>query len=148
MNETLNQIRAKAEKAVETRTTEAQKRAQMEQRKSQAAAPLFAAFKDVRNELVKVSVLQRIWPEDYFKRNDRATVLVADIIGDRHKPYGLRFHIPGGYRRFEVEILNDDSINYIASRESLGGRPHIANYQDREQWLNTFYTTMATLLEL
>jgi hypothetical protein len=148
MNETLKQIRARAENAYQKRMTEEQRRAQRERRKGEAAAPLFEAFKDVRNQLVKVSVLQRIWPEDYHERNDRALVLVAELIGDRRRPHGIKLHVPGGYRRFAVEILDDESLSYLASREVLGGRPHVVSYEDREQWLDAFYSTMASLLEL
>ncbi len=45
-------------------------------------------------------------------------------------------------------MLNDGSINYIAARESLGGRPHISNYNSVEQWLDAFYLTLGTLLEI
>ena len=107
--------------------TEAEQHAEMVRRRTAAAIPLFKAFQDVRHQLVKVSVLQRIWPEDFRNRDDHATVLVAAIIGDRRSPCGIKLHIPGGFRRFEVEVLNDGSINYIAARESLGGRPHISS---------------------
>jgi hypothetical protein len=45
-------------------------------------------------------------------------------------------------------VLSDGSINYIAARESLGGRPRIANYNNVEQWLDAFYMTLGTLLEI
>jgi hypothetical protein len=148
MNETLKRIKARVDQAVETRMTEAEKQAEMVRKRAAAAVPLFQAFKDVRHQLVKVSVLKSIWPEDFHNRDDHATVLVADILGDRRTPYGIRLHIPGGFRRFEVDVLSDGSLDYVAVRESLGGRPHVANFNSVEQWLDTFYITMGTLLEL
>jgi hypothetical protein len=148
MNDTLKRIRARVDKVAETRMTEAEKQAGIARRKAAAAVPLFEAFKDVRNELVKVSVLQRIWPENFHDKDDHATVLLSAILGDKRAPYGLRLHIPGGYRRFEVEVLADGSLNYVAVRESLGGRPHVANFNSPEPWLDSFYLTMGSLLEL
>jgi len=148
MNETLKRIKARVDEAVETRMTETEKQANMARKKAAAAVPLFEAFKDVRTQLVKVSVLQRIWPEDFHNKDDHATVLLSEILGDKRAPYGLRLHIPGGFRRFEVEVLADGNLNYIAVRESLGGRPHVANYNSPEPWLDSFYLTMGSLLEI
>jgi hypothetical protein len=148
MNDTLKRIKARVDKAVETRLTEAEKQANIARQRAAAAVPLFEAFKDVRNQLVKVSVLQRIWPEDFHNKDDHATVLLSDVLGDKRAPYGLRLHIPGGFRRFEVEVLADGNLNYVAVRESLGGRPHVANFNSPEPWLDSFYITMGSLLEL
>jgi hypothetical protein len=148
MNDTLKRIKARVDKAAETRGTEAEKQASNAQQRAAAAVPLFKAFKDVRNQLVKVSVLQRIWPEDFQDKDDHATVLLSDVLGDKRAPYGLRLHIPGGFRRFEVEVLADGNLNYVAVRESLSGRPHIANFNSPEPWLESFYITMGSLLEL
>ena len=148
MNDTLKRIQARRNMAVESRLSEEHKRAEAARRKSEAAAPLFAAFNDVRNQLVKVSVLKFIWPEDFHNRDEHASVLVAEIIGDRHQPCGIKLHVPGGYRRFEVELLSDDDLTYVVFRDTLGGRPHVSNYNNPEQWLDTFYGTMASLLEI
>jgi hypothetical protein len=148
MNDTLKRIQARRNMAIESRLSEEHKRAEAARRKAEAAAPLFAAFDDVRNQLVRVNVLKQIWPEDFHSRDDHASVLVAEIIADRHQPYGIKLHVPGGHRRFEVEILPDGDFSYVVSRDTLGGRPHVSNYSSREQWLDTFYGTMASLLEI
>ncbi|ESQ09451.1 MAG TPA: hypothetical protein DDY14_06560 [Chromatiaceae bacterium] len=148
MNDTLNRIKARRDKAAEKRLTEMQQRAETERKRCEAAKPLFDAFNDIRHVLVKVSVLQGIWPEDYHDRDDRAQALVTDILGGPAQPYGIKFRIPGGYRRLQVEVLDDGSLNYVVIRESPGGRPYVANYRNAEQWLESFYGAMGSLLEL
>lgn len=148
MNDTLNLIKVRQDKAAEARQTDAQKRAEIARTRAEAAEPLFAGFRDVRSQLVRVSVLQLIWPEDYESRDDRATALVADILGDRERPYGIKFRIPGGYRRFQVEIADDGSPSFVVIRESPSGKPYVATYRSSDEWLEAFYGTMATLLEL
>jgi hypothetical protein len=148
MSDTLQRIKARREAALATKQTEAERRAESIRRRSEAAVPLFAALKDVEGELVKVAVLRQIWPEDFHNRDEHARVLVESIVGDPRQPCGVRLHVPGGYKRFEVEMLDDGSLSYVSARETVGGRPHVAAYNGREQWLDAFYGTMASLLEI
>ncbi len=148
MSDTLRQIKARRDAALATKQTAAERRAEAIRRRAEAAAPLFAALKDVEGELVKVSVLRQIWPEDFHTRDDHARVLVESLCGDPRQPSGVRLHVPGGYKRFEVEMLDDGTLTYVSARETVGGRPHVATYNHREQWLDGFYRTMAALLEI
>jgi len=148
MSDTLQRIKARREAALASKQTEAERRAEAVRRRAEAAAPLFAALKDVEGELVKVSVLQQIWPESFHNRDDRARVLVESLCGDPGQPCGVRLHVPGGYKRFEVEMLDDGSLTYVSARETVGGRPHVATYNERDQWLDAFYGAMASLLEI
>ncbi|WP_295886617.1 hypothetical protein [uncultured Thiohalocapsa sp.] len=148
MSDTLQRIKARKEAAVATRQTAAERRAESVRRRAQAAAPLFAALKDVEGELVKVTVLRQIWPEDFHARDDQARVLVEAFTGDPAQPCGVRLHVPGGHKRFEVEELDDGTLSYVVARETLGGRPHVASYTHQEQWLDAFYEAMASLLEI
>ncbi|WP_058557942.1 hypothetical protein [Thiohalocapsa sp. ML1] len=148
MSDTLQRIKARKDAALATKQTEAERRAESVRRRAEAAAPLFSALKDVEGELVKVTVLRQIWPEDFHNRDDKARVLLEAYVGDPAAPCGVRLHVPGGHRRFEVEELPDGTLTYVGVRETLGGRPHVASYTDREQWLDAFYNTMASLLEI
>ncbi len=148
MNETLKRIRAEANQAIDSRLSEAEERKFAARRRSEAAAPLFRAFKDVRNQFVRIDVMRQIWPNDYHQRDDRASGLVAELIGGEEYPCGLRLFIPGGFRRFQVDLAPDDSISFVASRESAGARPHYMTFTQEEPWLDVFYKTMAHLLEI
>lgn len=148
MSDTLQRIKARREATLASRQTEAERRAESVRRRAEAATPLFAALKDVEGELVKVTVLRQIWPEDFHDRDEHARVLVESILGDPAQPCGVRLHVPGGYKRYEVEMLDDGSLSYVSARETVGGRPHVAAYGDRDQWLDAFYGTMASLLEI
>jgi hypothetical protein len=148
MNDTLRRIKARKAAALASRQTAAEQRAESIRLRSEAAAPLFAALKDVEGELVKVSVLSTIWPEDFHNRDDHAAVLVESFVGDARAPSGVRLHVPWGIQRFEVEQLDDGDLSYVSVRETLGGRPHVATFSSGEQWLNNFYNTMAKLLEV
>jgi hypothetical protein len=148
MSDTLQRIKARREATLASKQTAAERRAESIRRRSEAAAPLFAALKDVEGELVKVSVLRQIWPEDFHNRDEHARVLVESLIGEPGQPYGVRLHVPGGYKRFEVEMLDDGSLAYVSARETVGGRPNVAAFNHREQWLDAFYGAMASLLEI
>jgi hypothetical protein len=148
MSDTLQRIKARKNAALASKQTEAERRAASTQRRAEAAQPLFAALRDVEGQFVKVKVLRQIWPEDFHNRDEHARVLVDSKLGDLSQPCGVRLHVPGGYRRFEVEEASDGGLNYISARETIGGRPHVATYTDRDQWLDAFYGTMASLLEI
>jgi hypothetical protein len=148
MSDTLRRIKARREAALATKQTEAERRAEAIRRRAEAAAPLFAALKDVEDELVKVPVLRQIWPESFHYRDDHARTLLESLCGDPQQPSGVRLHVPGGYKRFEVEMLNDGTLTYVSARETTGGRPYVATYQNREQWLDAFYGVMSALLEI
>ncbi|WP_295428082.1 hypothetical protein [uncultured Thiodictyon sp.] len=148
MNDTLNKIKAEAQRR---RESEAMRRASsmdLAQRRSAAAMPLFKAFSDIEHAFVRIDVLKRIWPEDYQRRSDRARGLVAGFLGGEPHPYGLSLHIPGGKATFEVELTWDGKILYVSSREVSGLRPWVSKVEQPEPWLEDFCQTMATLLEL
>lgn len=148
MSDTLQRIKARKDAAIATKQTAAQRRAASIRRRAEAAAPLFAALKDVERELVKVSVLRQIWPEDFHDRDDKARALVKAHTGDAAQPCGVRLHVSGGHKRFEVEELQDGTLSYVVARETLGARPHVASYTRQDQWLDAFYEAMAAPLEI
>jgi len=148
MNDTLSKIRAKTERASDSQIAERQERQLAAIKRARAAVPLIAAFNDIKNELVRVELLKQVWPDDFDRRNDRLVGLVAEIIGGETHPYGLKFHIPGGYRSFIVELGPDDTPVYASIREGQSGRPQYVTFRDEAQWMEFFYKTMAYILEV
>jgi hypothetical protein len=148
LNDTFQRIKALREAALATKQRATAQHLESLRRRGEAAVPLFDALEEVQDELVKVSVLRQIWPEDFHSRDEHARGLIESVLGDPQRPCGVRLHVPGGHKRFEVEILDDGSLAYVSARETLGGRPHVIAYASREQWLNALYATMASLLEI
>ncbi|MBB1074680.1 hypothetical protein HUU62_09690 [Rhodoferax sp. 4810] len=148
MNDTLSKIRAKAEHASDSQVTQQQTQQVAAAIRARAAAPLFAAFNDIKNEFVRVDLLKQIWPTDFDRRNDRVIGLVIEIIGGDAHPCGLKLQIPGGHRSFAVELAADGSIAYTSTREAQGGRPQYITFQNETQWMEFFYKTMAYILEV
>jgi hypothetical protein len=148
MTDTLSKIKAQAERQRESRTAGKAASEESAQRRSAAAQPLLKAFADVQNAFVRIDVLKRIWPNDYQRRPDRARGLLAGLLGGERYPYGLMLHIPGGQATFEVELTWDGKIMYVSSRETLSTRPRLVRVERPEPWLEEFYQTMSTLLEI
>lgn len=148
MNDTLSKIKAKAEGARASVAEEKDSSLVMAQSRHEAALPLLKAFADIQDNFVKIEVLKRIWPTDYDRRPDRARGLVIAVLGGETYPCGLMFHSPGGVRSFEVRETWDGRLTYISSRETAGARPLFWQFDTPEPWLDGFYQTMATMLEL
>lgn len=148
MNDTLSRIKAEAERR---RNSDANGKAtsqEQAQRRSEAAQPLFKAFADVQDAFVRIDVLKGIWPDDYQRRPDRARGLLMGVLGGERYPYGLSLFIPRGQASYQVEINWEGKILYIASREAAASRPQSRRFDTPEPWLEDFYLTMASLLEL
>ncbi len=148
MNDTFSKIKAQADRQRESRSADKAAGAESAQRRSEAAQPILKAFADIQHAFVRIDVLKRIWPNDYQRRPDRARGLLAGLLGGERHPYGLMLHIPGGQATFEVEMTWDGKILYVSSRETLSSRPRLVKVERPEPWLEEFYQTMSTLLEV
>jgi hypothetical protein len=148
MNETLSRIRAIAHAEASSRDARRRSSSASLKRRHEAARPLLQAFSDIQNEYVKVDVLRRIWPEDFERRDDRLAGLVTALLGTERYPCGIRIRLPGGYRSFEVEESWDGELRYINARETEGARPSIVQFGDVEAWMESFYQSMAVLLDV
>lgn len=147
MNDTLNRIKAEAERR---RISDAMGRSsalELAQRRNEAALPLLKAFADVQDTFVRIDVLKRIWPDDYQRRPDRARGLIIGVLGGRY-PCGPSLHIPGGQASYEVEATWDGKIIYVSSREANASRPQCWKFDTPAPWLDDFYLTMGMLLEI
>jgi hypothetical protein len=148
MNDTLSRIKAQAERQRESQTAGKAATEESVLRRSEAAQPILKAFADIQHAFVRIDVLKRIWPSDYQRRPDRARGLLAGLLGGERYPYGLMLHIPGGQATFEVELTWDGKLMYVSSRETLSTRPRLVRVERPEPWLEEFYQTMSTLLEI
>ena len=148
MNDTLNRIKAEAERRRESIASGKSSSEEQKQRLSEAAAPLLKAFADVQNAFVRIEVLKRIWPEDYQRRPDQASGLLVGYHGGERFPCGLSLHIPGGSASFEVEETWDGKVFYHSSRDTMGSRPRFWKYESPGPWLDDFYQLLATMLEV
>lgn len=148
MKDTLDKIKAHAERARSFKDDLKDGDLQSAIRRHEAARLLLQAFSDVQDQFVRVDILKAIWPEDYQRRNDRARGLLAGVLGGERYPHGLRLYIPGGYRTFDVQESWDGTLSYIVARETYGMRPHIAHFSESAPWLDAFYETMAALIDV
>jgi len=148
MNDTLQRIKQQANKALDSKLSQRDEKRAQAQRCAEAAKPLFQAYQDVREQPVKIGVLKQIWPTDYHQRDDRASVLVAEIVGGEEFPRGIRLLLPGGHRTFEATLQSDGSMLYAIATDTSGTRPQYATFTEPGSWLDIFYKTMAHLLEL
>ena len=147
MNDTLSKIKAEADRRRESEAMGRASSVDLARRRSEAAVPLLKAFGDIQDAFVRIDMLKRIWPQDYQRRSDRARGLVAGVLGGERYPYGLSVHIPGGKATFQVELTWDGKILYVASREAHGSQS-ASKLETPEPWLEEFFKTMATMLEL
>jgi hypothetical protein len=115
---------------------------------SELAAPLVRAFRDVEGEFVRISVLSRVWPDDYDRRDDRVAGLLITWIGPESAPQGLKLAVPNGSLTFEVTLKRDGSAVFTCVRDTLGQRPAIMDFANRDDWLEFFYKSIADLVEL
>jgi hypothetical protein len=148
MNDTLSRIKAEAARRQAATATGKSSAQELAQRRHEAAAPLFKAFADVENSFVRIDALKEIWPDDYLRRPDRARGLIAGVLGGDRHPCGLALHIPGGQASYVVELTWDGQIVYVSSRQTKTAQPQSWKFEKPEPWLEGFYLTMATLLEL
>jgi hypothetical protein len=148
MNDTLNRIKAQAERARSRTDEQKQSTVDAAQQRHEAALPLLRAFADVKDHFVKIDVLKAIWPDQYHQRDDRARGLVVALLGGERQPHGLRLRVPRGFQTWEVTVTWTGDFAYVVSRESEGGRPVTTQFDRPEPWLDTFYQAMASLLEL
>jgi hypothetical protein len=148
MNDTLSRIKAEAERRRVSDAMGKSSTLEQAQRRHEAALPLFKAFADVQDSFVRIDVLKRIWPSDYDRRPDRARGLVIGVLGGERQPYGLSLYIPGGQASYQVEATWDGKILYVSSREVSSARPQSWKFEAQQPWLDDFYLTMSSLLEL
>lgn len=114
---------------------------------AELAAPLIQAFRDLENQFVKIDVLKRLWPEDYEQRNDRFGGLLINWIGPASNPHGLRLAIPHGTISFEVALRQDESPVFLCVRDIHSQRPAIMEFNNREEWLDYFFKSVAEWIE-
>lgn len=148
MNDTLSRIKAEAQRRQAAAATGKNSSQEAAQRRHEAAAPLFKAFADVENSFVRIDVLKEIWPDDYLRRPDKARGLVMGLLGGERYPCGLTLYVPGGQVSYVVELTWDGKIVYVSSRQTKTAQPQSWKFETPEPWLESFYHTMATLLEL
>ena len=148
MNDTLSRIKAEAQRRQAAAASGKDSAQALAQRRQAAAEPLFKAFSDIEGSFVRIDVLKEIWPDDYQSRPDRARGLVAGVLGGGRYPCGLTLHIPGGQASYAVELTWDGKIVYVSSRQTKTAQPQSWTFERTEPWLDAFYQTMATLLEL
>ncbi len=115
---------------------------------SELAKPLIEAFRDVEHEFVRISIMRQIWPHDYDRRGDQVSGLLANFIGPRDAPSGLKLLVPHGSLQFEVALQLDGSAVYSCFRDTNGQRPLTMDFPNAEAWLEFFYKSIADLIEL
>ena len=148
VNDTLRKIRAEAERSQACADSGKASSLELAQRRSLAAKPLLDAFAEVQEAFVRIDVLKDIWPQDYHQRPDRARGLVSGVHGGEGFPCGISLYIPGGQTTFRVETTWDGKLLYVFSRDIHSTQPRSWTFEKPEPWLQGFYQTMATLLEI
>lgn len=148
MNQTLQKLRQIAQDSTLSAEDNFIKKRQLHASCSELAAPLIRAFRDVEGEFVRISMLSRIWPHDYDRRDDRVAALLIAWVGPESAPHGLKLAVPNGSLTFEVSLKRDGSAVFTCVRDSLGQRPSIMDFANQEDWLEFFYKSIADLVEL
>jgi hypothetical protein len=148
MNRTLEMVRATASKAAEQeREAEQARRARLSEQ-AEAAQEIIRAFGDLQDQFVQVSVLKRIWPMDYQRRDDRLKGLLTRVLTEEGEPYGIELEVPGGHMRFTVQRMDEGTMRFSATRDSGSVRPQVMDFVERQDWLAFFYRTMAQIIDL
>jgi len=148
MNKTLDKIKAMIDQEDQYRTQHKGKRLAKLRLLAEAAEPLFQSYRDLRNQFVRLQVLQQIWPEDYHRRGDTFEALLLSFMEDQGVRYGLRFLVPGGQMAFYVDLGNNGQLVYQVDQDTYASRPIRREYIHEEDWLNYFLRTMTRLIEL
>ncbi|QGU32404.1 hypothetical protein [Thermochromatium tepidum] len=148
MNQTIQKLRQIAQDSTLSAEDKVIERHEIQASCAELAAPLVQAFRDVAGEFVRVSVLSRIWPGDYDRRDDRVSGLLIQWIGPESAPHGLKLAVPNGSLTFEVTLKRDGSPVFTCVRDTLGQRPAIMDFANRDDWLEFFYKSIADLVEL
>lgn len=148
MNDTLQKIKAEAERSQASADTGKASSIELAQRRCMAAKPLLDAFAEVQDAFVRIDVLKTIWPQDYHQRPDRARSLISGIHGGERFPCGISLYIPGGQTTFRVETTWDGKLLYVLSRDLHSTQPRSWTFDTPDPWLQGFYQTMAALLEV
>jgi len=148
MNQTIQKLRQIAQGNTLSAEGDLIQRRELHASCSELAAPLVRAFRDVEGEFVRISVLSRIWPDDYDRRDDRVAGLLIAWIGPESAPHGLRLAVPNGSLSFEVTLKRDGSAVFSCVRDTHGQRPAIMDFANRDDWLEFFYKSIADLVEL
>ncbi len=148
MNKTLDKIKALIDQEDQYRAQNKKKRLAKLHLLAEAAEPLFQSYRDLRNQFVRLQVLQEIWPEDYHRRGDTFEALLLGFIEDQGVRYGLRFLVPGGQMAFYVNLGNNGQLVYQVDQDTYASRPVRREYIHQEDWLHYFVRTMTRLIEL
>ncbi|MTW19789.1 hypothetical protein [Allochromatium palmeri] len=148
MNQTLQKLRQIAQNSTMSDADNFIRQRELHASCSELAAPLVRAFRDVEGEFVRISILSRIWPDDYACRDDRVAGLLMAWIGPESAPHGLKLAVPNGLLTFEVTLKRDGSAVFTCVRDTLGQRPAIMDFANRDDWLEFFYKSIADLVEL
>ncbi|SDY08192.1 hypothetical protein SAMN05421644_12815 [Allochromatium warmingii] len=148
MNPTLQKLRQIAQNSTLSAEDMVTRKRELHASCAELAAPLVQAFRDVQGEFVRIAMLRRIWPDDYDQRDDHVAGLLLDWIGPESAPQGLKLAMPGGSLTFEVALKRDGSAVFTCVRDTLGQRPAMMDFANRDDWLEFFYKSIAELVEL
>ena len=148
MNQTLQKLRQIAQDSTLSTEDTVNRKRQLHASCAELAAPLVQAFRDVQGEFVRITMLSRIWPDDYHQRDDRVAGLLLAWIGPESAPQGLKLAMPNGSLIFEVSLKRDGSAVFTCVRDTLGQRPAIMDFANHDDWLEFFYKSIAELIEL
>lgn len=148
MNQTLQKLRELAQESVLSEEDSMVRKQEALASCAELAAPLIHAFKDVENEFVRISIMRQIWPHDYDRRDDRVSGLLANLVGPKDAPSGLKMLVPHGSLQFEVVLMLNGTPVYNCFRDTHGQRPLTMDFPNAEAWLEFFYKSIADLIEL
>jgi len=116
-------------------------------RRSQGAAPLLAAYSEIEDQYLRVSVLRALWPLDFDKRDDAFRSLLLGYIYDHERICGIKIQTPTGRLTFETELDSMNEYVYIYTYDSDSIRPKTHRYSNQEDWIKNFFTQAAMLID-
>lgn len=146
-----NESRDLVKHILERKNSEEKQRAIQEHtaaaRRSQGMEPLLAAYLDLEDQYLRVSVLRAIWPLDFDKRDDAFRNLLLGYVHHDDLICGIRIRTPTGNMTFVTELGPMNEYVYIYTYDSNGLRPQTRQLTNVEDWLNIFYTETAKLID-
>jgi len=116
--------------------------------KSELAAPLIAAFREVENEYASIRMMKQVWPDDFSRKPDRVKVFLARYIGPEEAPHGIVLHIANGTLRFEAATFADRPPDLISTKELWGTKSVMLEFPNHEKWFEYFLRVLLELVEL
>ena len=148
MSKTLERLRAQARQIQQDSDVARLRVEALRTSRASAAAPLVQAFDDVKDQLVRVQVLRKVWGEQFERRDERLAGLLLERLQIADAVHGLKIRIAGGTMSFLVDVGQDQGLVFLCIRETQGLPPTIKTFVDQEHWLDFFIKVLADMIEI